>query len=220
MKNFDALMVIEKIYLGGGYFCHEMFKDGRLAATKQNLEAMKFSGETFLDLDRIAGGSLNTSESGKKFWTIIDSAGWRTNNQKDARGKFLIPWNYMGGELYEQLAGLLAEIFKPYYNSLCKKYLSAKSLEIINTSDQLIFNFLYACFNGPGWFKYFSDAMNVYVDKQGIIDPAILMNKMIEERKTNAYPFQQKDGSIKYIHIPLIKQGGDIIEGLVQKGII
>jgi hypothetical protein len=212
MMSYEEMLLKEKEYLGGGYFVHEMFKDGRLRPTADALKLYEHSGETMFDLDRIAGGTLNTSVAGKKFWSIIDAAGWKTNPD--------IPWNYMGGEHADELLSLLHQIIKPTHDYLMNTHLSPKSLLIVNLNQRLYFNFLYAVFNGSGWFDYFADAFNIYVDKQNITDPKILMDKMIDERINNAYPFKQPDGTIKRIHIPLIEQGGRTIQNMIDKGVI
>lgn len=203
MMSDDEMLAKEKQYLGGGYYCKEMFSDGRLNPDPDTLKLYANSGETFLDLDRVAGGTLNTSIAGKKFWAIIDAAGWRTNIK--------IPWNYMGGDLHDELVDLLRQIIKPTHVYLLNTHLSPKSLAIVMADQRLYFNFLYAVFNGPGWFSYFADAMNIYVDKQGITDPKILMDKMIMERINNKW-----NGH----HVLLIERGGHTIQNMIDKNII
>jgi hypothetical protein len=199
MKSFDEQISTEVDYLGGGYFIQLMFTDGRLDPKYK--EMYSSSGETHMDLDRLNWGD-DDNPAWLKFWDIIDLS--------QAATKW--PWNYKGGSLEPQLKKLVSQIIFPRYTSWCKKYLSPKSLEIVNSDDRLIFNFIYAVFNGIGWFSYFSDAMNIYVDKQGITDKKILMNKMVEERINNKW-------AGKY-HIELIEQGGNTIKELMQKGII
>jgi hypothetical protein len=165
--KFADLIDIETKYLGGGYYHPDMLADGRI---KDNRYAA--SGETMYDIDRKNGGTVNTGEAGKKFWALIDAANARK----------VWKWNYMGGALTPQLKPLVSEMIYPLYIGYCKKWLSADSLALVNGDVKLTFNFIYAVFNGPGWFKYFANAMNIYVDKQGIKDVAILMDKMIYER--------------------------------------
>lgn len=188
--TFEELFEIEKKYLGGGYYHPRMYgtiiKDARYAT----------SGETMLDIDRKNGGTINTSPAGIKFWSLIDNA---------VPSKSTWKWNYMGGPLQSELSKLAAQMLYPSYVSYSYKWLSKKSQEIVHSDSALTFNFLYAVFNGPGWFKYFANAMNIYVDKQGITDPKILMEKMIYERiATKNSLIIQGANTIKKI-LPLIQ---------------
>ena len=53
--------------LEGGYYHPDM------KANLRGGERMGNSGETMFGLDRVHGGSLNSSENGVKFWQIVDN---------------------------------------------------------------------------------------------------------------------------------------------------
>lgn len=184
MKSFEYIVSFVIDNLEGGYYHPNMLLDGRVTDQRY-----KYSGETFLGIDRLAGGSLNYTASGIKFWSIIDNA-----NAKDTWS-----WNYKGGVLYNQLRTLAGEIIKPEYERLSKKYLSEKSIKLINGDDRLRFNFIYSTWNGSGWFKYFAEKLNDYVINNTDIES--LVNFVVDLRinSTNS----------------LIKQGGNKIKLII-----
>jgi hypothetical protein len=108
------------------------------------------SGETMFGIDRLRGGSINETPAGKEFWGIIDNV----------NAKNTWKWNYKGGQLGERLKVLVAQMMKPQYDSYCKSYLTPEALKIVNSSKALTFNFIYATWNGPGWFKKFATRFN------------------------------------------------------------
>jgi hypothetical protein len=124
-------------YLEGGYYnpAYHSTGDSRYST----------SGETMFGIDRKAGGTINTTEAGKKFWSKIDTA------QKTAKWK----WNYIPpNPLQKELLDSVVQIMKPVYDSNMKKYLADPALQkVIESDGRLLFNFIYACWNGPGWFK-------------------------------------------------------------------
>jgi len=134
----------------GGYYHPDMLKDGRVKDNRYSS-----SGETMFGIDRKNGGSLNTSPSGKKFWEVIDLLG--------ARKKW--KWNYKGGEYEDRLKIGAASVMFEQYNKLASRYLSAESRKIIESDDRLLFNFIYATWNGSGWFKKFAEDFNEAVSK-------------------------------------------------------
>ena len=189
----DQLQEFEIDYFGGGYFHHNMFKDGRLAPTKLNLDIYATSGETMYDIDRLNGGSINTSMAGKRFWKIID----------DACAKDIWKWNDKGNVYAQDLKRLSSQMIFPLFSLMSRRYLSAKSLNIVMSDSKLAFNFLYSVYNGSAWFKYFATAMNIYVDKRNITDVNTLMNNMIEERL--------------HVKNKLIIQGGNLMKQHINK---
>jgi hypothetical protein len=147
-----ADIVIDK--LEGGYFSHEMFKDGRLPNTQRLRNIYKYSGETMMGIDRKAGGNLNKTTAGQKFWALIDNS-----NKKSW------PWNYKGGKLEKRLRKLAAEVLYPHFKKLHDLYLSPKSQQIIAKDDRLFFHFVYATWNGAGRFKGFAEKFNEVVKR-------------------------------------------------------
>ena len=166
VKDFDGIVakVIDK--LEGGYYHPDMLQDGRVRDARYGN-----SGETMMGIDRKAGGDINTTPEGIEFWKLIDDANARTEWK----------WGYRGGALESQLRKLAGKMIKRYYDKYASRYLSSKALTIVNENPKLLFNFVYAVWNGPGWFKNFADDINSAVDK-GITDPEELAKIQIKDR--------------------------------------
>lgn len=173
--------------LEGGYYHPNMLKDGRVTDQRY-----KNSGETMFGIDRVAGGSINKTPAGIKFWSIIDNA----------NAKNLWKWNYKGGSLAPQLKELVAEIMFPVYNNYAKNYFSNQSKSIVESDNRLLFNFIYASWNGPAWFKMFAEKINTAI-ASGINNTDKLTEIAINTRKNSTNS--------------LIKQGGNIIEKIIDQ---
>lgn len=154
------------------------------------------SGETMFGIDRKAGGSINDTIAGKKFWGIIDK------NKNPQVWK----WNYKGGGLNQELKDLTVDIMYPVYERNAENYLSTKAREIVEKDNKLLFHFIYASWNGAGWFKKFAKDINEAVDK-GITDTNKLSQIAIDSRTKEGL----KEGSSPN---SLIAQGGNKIAKL------
>jgi hypothetical protein len=152
-------MVIDK--LEGGYYNPKWHYKPQMGR----------SGETMFGIDRIHGGRLNTSEPGVEFWSIID----KNKNPK------VWKHGYRGGELENKLMDLVVRIMEPHYKELSDKYLSQESKEIVNSDKGLTFNFIYASWNGSGFFQRFANDINEAV-KEGETDPKELQKIAIDSR--------------------------------------
>ena len=140
LKRSKQLLLIE-----GGYYKGSGNKDPRYAT----------SGETMFGIDRVRGGTPNTSTAGRKFWKIMDD-----NN---ARTKW--PWNYIPKDpTKSELLKLVAEMMEPQYKQYAKTYLKNASVRTLIESDgRLYYNMIYATWNGPGWFGGFAKLLtNAY----------------------------------------------------------
>jgi hypothetical protein len=173
--------------LEGGYYHPNMLKDGRVTDQRY-----KNSGETMFGIDRLAGGSINKTPAGIKFWSIIDNA----------NAKNFWKWNYKGGSLAPQLKELVGEIMFPVYNNYAKLYFSNQSKNIVEKDNRLLFNFIYASWNGPAWFKMFAEKINTAI-ASGITNTDKLTEIAIKTRKNSTNS--------------LIKQGGSIIEKIIDQ---
>lgn len=169
VKDFDSIVAKVIDQLEGGYYHPDMLKDGRVKDQRYSA-----SGETMMGIDRKAGGDINTTPEGIEFWNLIDAANARTEWK----------WLYRGGPLEQQLRKLAGKMIKRYYNQYAQRYLSEKALKIVNENPKLLFNFVYAVWNGPGWFKNFAEDINVAVEK-GITDPEELAKIQIKDRLTS-----------------------------------
>jgi len=156
------------------------------------------SGETMFGIDRLAGGSINDTPAGKKFWNIIDQ------NKTTKVWK----WNYKGGALSEKLKDLAVEIMFPLYENYSKQYFTPKAKLIVDNNDKLLFNFSYALWNGAGWFKKFASDINKAVEK-GVTKPEELITVAINSRTKEGLKKGSPPNS-------LIKQGGEKIATFIQ----
>ena len=178
-------LVIDK--LEGGYYNPAWHNKGSLYSR---------SGETMFGIDRKAGGSINDTTAGKKFWGIIDKVKtpqtWK--------------WNYKGGDLAPQLKDLVVEIMYPVYENNAKNYLDPQTKAIVDNDNRLLFHFIYASWNGSGWFKKFANDMDKAVSS-GITDTDKLSQVAIDSRTKEGLESGSKPNT-------LIAQGGRKIADL------
>jgi len=153
-------LVIDKIE--GGYYNPDWHRTS----------AMGRSGETMFGIDRAHGGNLNTSPAGVEFWSIIDK------NKKPEVWKH----GYRGGELSEKLTDLVVKIMEPHYKQLSEKYFTDEAKKIVDSDKGLTFNFIYASWNGPGFFQKFATDINEAVE-DGITDPKELQEVALDSRR-------------------------------------
>jgi hypothetical protein len=74
---------------------------------------------------------------------------------------------------------------KPHYTALSEKYLTDEARQIVNSDNPLLFHFIYASWNGPGFFKKFAEKINKAV-KDGVTSREELRDLAIESRKESA----------------------------------
>lgn len=160
--------IVEKVInnLEGGYYHPLMYSNGTIKDKRYAT-----SGETMFGIDRLNGGSINTNTAGKKFWSLIDNA--------DAKHNWA--YGYGGGALAPQLKKLAGEMLYPEYETWSKKYFTAETKKIVDSSDALTFHMAYATWNGPGWFKKFASDLN-YAVAHGTTDPKKLVQVAIDSR--------------------------------------
>lgn len=157
-------LVIDK--LEGGYYNPKKHKSS----------GMGDSGETMMGIDRKHGGTINTSPEGVEFWSVIDKAG---ASKPDSMGGW--KWNYMGGNLEPKLKGLVGKIIEKRYKDYSNRYLTPETKKIVDDNPGLLFHFLYAVWNGPGWFRRFAEKVNDQV-KKGETDPKKLYMTALQSR--------------------------------------
>lgn len=208
LTDFNEVVKIVIDKLEGGYYHPDMLKDGRVKDSRYS-----GSGETMYGLDRFAGHGLYYStprkgkdpiddlqyldsyeyktQDAKEFWETIDSQNARKNWKWGERGPSAIQPRLL------QLAG---NIIRPEYERLAQKYLSPDALKLVNSDGRLLFNFIYATWNGSGWFQKFAKAVNDAV-ASGVANTDQLLQVALSARTGS--------GS------SLIAQGGKKIAGLV-----
>jgi hypothetical protein len=177
-SRYDSIVntIIDKVE--GGYYHPAMLEDGRVKDSRY-----AGSGETMFGIDRKAGGGLNNTAAAKKFWNIIDTA----------KASKYWKWNYKGGNLEPSLKKLAGDIMYPEYERLSGLYLTDKSRKIVESDDRLLFNFIYAAWNGAGWFKKFSVDFNNAVNK-GVTDKNKLVEIAINSRVNNSNNLISQEG--------------------------
>jgi hypothetical protein len=193
LEKFKTITDIVIAKMEGGYYHPNM----RLRNPKK-FAVYGNSGETMYGLDRKTGDALNKTVAGKKFWKLIDDA--------DAKNKW--SWLYMGGNLEPQLKDLIVKIIYPEFNYLTKKYLSNKAQEFIFTDPRLLFHFIYATWNGSGWFQKFATDFSKKV-ASGETNLDKLVKYMNDLRTTEGLRTGSKPNS-------LIKQGGEKIKNFIE----
>jgi hypothetical protein len=162
--------------------------------------AMGDSGETMFGIDRKHGGTLNTSSAGKEFWEIIDK-----NKSKDK-------WfhGYMGGQLESTLKSKVANIMYPYFLELSKK-IYPDLLKIVINDTRLLFHFIYASWNGPGFFEFYANKMNALFSK-GETNPDRLWQNALALRKTSQWKVIRRSGEIMEKIFRNFKKGSGVVE--------
>lgn len=155
------------------------------------------SGETMFGLDRIAGAPSTTqTPAGRKFWALIDA-----QNAYDGWAYNFIPKD----PLKSELVNLAAQIMEPRFNENMKNYVKNAELRaLVPTNGKLMWNFAYATWNGPGWFKAFGAKITDVYNK-GMKDPRDLAEYFVNMRVNNEGLVGNKIGGDAY---SLIRQGG------------
>jgi hypothetical protein len=193
LEKFKTITDIVIAKMEGGYYHPNM----RLRNPKK-FAAYGNSGETMYGLDRKTGDLLNKTTAGKKFWKLIDDA--------DAKNKW--NWLYMGGSLEPQLKDLIVKIIYPEFNFLSNRYLSKKAQELIFTDPRLLFHFIYATWNGSGWFqKFATDFSKKVASGENNLDN--LVKYMNDLRTKEGLRTGSKPNN-------LIKQGGEKIKQFIE----
>jgi hypothetical protein len=184
-------LVIDK--MEGGYYHPQMLKDGRIKDSRY-----AGSGETMFGIDRLNGGTINTSTPGKAFWSIIDKAGAAKS----------WAWNYFGGQYRQQLKALAGGMMFPLFSRLFSSYLNPEAQSIVASDNRLLFHFVYATWNGSGWFQKFAKDINTAVFL-GKTNPNVLVQVALDSRMKEGLKPGSKPSS-------LISQGGKKIAGFIN----
>jgi len=193
-SDFGKLVGLVIDNFEGGYFHPKMLQDGRVRDSRY-----AGSGETMFGIDRKTGGTLNTSPAGKQFWALIDAA--------NAANTW--PWNHFGGNLAPQLKELVGQMMEPHYTSLLSRRFSQAEMQVINSDPRLVMHFVYASWNGSGWFAKFASDVKKAI-QSGIVDKDQLAAITIKSRTEEGL----REGSSPN---SLIAQGGRKMEQLYTR---
>lgn len=157
------------------------------------------SGETMYGIDRKAGGAINRTPSGIKFWTLID------NNKT----KEVWKWNYIPKDpLATELRKLATDVMWGQYQSYAKIYMIKETRDIVESDPRLLFHMSYAGWNGSSWFKKFANDLTKAI-KSGIKDTNSLVQIAINSRTKEGLKVGSAPNS-------LIKQGGEKIAKFIN----
>jgi hypothetical protein len=146
------------------------------------------SGETMMGIDRKHGGTINTSPDGIEFWSLIDKAG---ASKPDSKGGW--KWNYKGGNLESKLKSIVTKMIQKKYDDYSSRYLTPEAKKIVDTNPGLMFHFIYAVWNGPGWFRRFAEKINDQV-KKGEKNPEKLYKVGLNSRLDSGNSLIAKSG--------------------------
>jgi hypothetical protein len=203
-KDITTFAEVTKLVIGnleGGYFNPQYHGTGD--------SRYSTSGETMFGIDRKQGGTINTSAAGVQFWNKIGEA------QKTKKWR----WNYIPPDpLQTELLNLAVQMMEPMYNSYIKQYLltlknGQQVLDLINKDGRLKFNFVYATWNGPGWFQGFANrVVTAYNSGKKTSDDLL---KVFISARINSVGILGKGPSRGSGAWSLINQGGQKIAGLV-----
>jgi hypothetical protein len=145
-ETTDFSVIVKQVIdnLEGGYFHPNMLKDGRVMDNRYST-----SGETMFGLDRKNSSTrITNSAEGKRFWSIIDISN-AVNNWS---------FNFIPKDpIKKQLLEAATEAIKVDFNYLLNRYVkNPKVKQVIQSDGRLLFNFVYATYNGEGWFEKFA----------------------------------------------------------------
>lgn len=176
-------------YLEGGYFSPQTsnVRDPRFYA----------SGETMFGIDRKTGGAeLTTTPTALKFWKAIDDA-----QSKGGKWPHLyIPPDPLQSELINYVAVMMEQRFNRMFNNP-RNFKNPSVKALVKSDGRLLFNFIYASWNGDGWFQKFATKLEQAYSK-GTTDVEQLVSLAVSLRTSD------KDS--------LIRQGGYKIKGLFK----
>lgn len=179
-SNFRDVIEIITNELEGGYYHPDMKEKN-----PSKFAIMGKSGETMFGMDREHGKQENTS-AGKEFWSLIDAQ--NASNNWD--------YGYMLQDnpgLRDKLTDLIVQIEKPYFDDLSDRYLSEEAKSIIMSDPKLYFNFVYATYNGSGWFQNFATKFNKKIE-EGERDVEVLRNYVLQMRKESSNQLMRRSG--------------------------
>lgn len=179
--NFREVVDIVTDELEGGYY-HPNMK----LQNPSKFEPMGNSGETMFGMDRKHGSQESSSSAGKEFWRLIDE-----NNASEN-------WSYLydlddNPTLKNQLLDLIVQIMQPKFEENSQKYLSDEARKLVMNDPKLFFNFVYATYNGSGWFQSFAKKFNKKVE-EGETDIEKLRDYALQIRNEASHKLIRRSG--------------------------
>lgn len=178
----------------GGYFHPKMY-----IKNPSKFKIYGTSGETLFGIDRHAGfdisykgtrkaskvqDNLKFIESGvyeyknpaaKEFWTLIDNA--------DAKNKW--EWNSRGGNLENKLTLLASDMIYPVFLNYADRFLDDDAKKLVYSDPRLLFHFVYATWNGSGFFKFYANELKKQIQNKKNLDSII--NEQLDLRMNSKF---------------------------------
>lgn len=173
------VLIIDKIE--GGYY-HPIMKE----RNPSKYAVMGKSGETMFGMDREHGRQEEISSAGKEFWRLIDAEDAKNNWKHE----YVLNDN---PALRNKLIDLSVDIQYPQFLSLSDRYLNDDARALVMSDPKLKINFLYATYNGSGWFQKFARKFNQKVD-EGVRDMKELQDYAIQIRNESSNSLIRRTG--------------------------
>ena len=183
-ETTDFSVIVKQVIdnLEGGYFHPNMLKDGRVMDNRYST-----SGETMFGIDRKNSSTrITNSAAGKRFWSIID----RFNAVNNWSHRFIPP-----EPTRKELFDLATEAIKVDFNYLLNRFVkNPKVKQVIQSDGRLLFNFVYATYNGEGHFQTFAKLIE---DKytSGITSSDELTKIFVDARIQSKYDLIRQTGN-------------------------
>ena len=152
---WDNLTNLVISYLEGGYYHPDM------KSKLKGGEAMKDSGETMFGFDRKAGGDLVNSDKGKQFWRVVD-ANYASHHDDAKYYNDKADGKLVAASVGQVLRSLISQIMQIQFTNYAA-WLSPAAKQLVMSNPALLFQFFYACWNGPGRFQTFANLVNAAV---------------------------------------------------------
>lgn len=142
---------------------------------------MLASGETMMGIDRANSPKWGETPAGKQFWSLVDAnkGAWIENALKQKNPH--LTRSYLGGPVEGQLKQLVAGIVLGEYTKWLDQLLGDKYKQYVIGYAPLELHFIYAVWNGYGWFGWFASIIKTAVDS-GITNRVELFKKSIDDR--------------------------------------
>jgi hypothetical protein len=157
-------------------------------------------------IDRLKGSPATTNPpAAKQFWALIDSQGARTK-----WSHLYIPPNPVRDKLVYLAAGVMEPEFNRMLNRTKDNGITEPNLrKMVLSYDSLLFHFIYAAWNGSGWFEGWARIINKAY-RNGVTHPEQLTRLMVSKRLDNTGVIGNKSNN------GLIAQGGGKIAKLFR----
>jgi hypothetical protein len=185
--------------LEGGYYHPDMQRRDPVG-----FKVMGESGETMYGIDRLKGSPATTDPpAARQFWATIDAQ----NARKNWRHLYVPP-----PPLRDTLIYLAAGVMEPEFNRMMNRkknngITNPELRKIVLSHDPLLFHFIYAAWNGGGWFEGWARIINAAWNG-GMTDPRKLTKLMVAKRLDNTGVIGNRKNN------GLIAQGGEKIAKL------